>query len=389
MIHATPSSARRDEIIALYHVRSENMAKAADAIVIGQSIGNPNIRLASETNEMWDRFGCTLREIRPTGENSAQVEISYPIGNITPSSLTHLLTTVMGGQMDIDLIAQCRLLDLSFPSAFLAQYSGPNHGVEGIRAFTGAKGRPLIGGIVKPKIGLTPKMLADICKQMADGGVDFIKEDELLGVIDICPFEERVEKVMRALEGYKIIYAPAVNSPLKDLPGIVTILKAKGCKAFHYNVWGGLDVFKYLSEISGLFSFYQKSGDRVITTGDYSIDFSLWSKLARLAGADFIHAGMMGGYLNESEAVMKDRIKGLLGPMGQLKGTMASLSCGATPGMVEYLQEYLGTDIMISSGGCLHGHPEGTRAGAKAFRDAAERRSSPEYEAAVAKWGKL
>jgi ribulose-bisphosphate carboxylase large chain len=379
----------RDEVIARYHLRSKSMEKAAEAIAIGQSIGNPNVRLASETNEMWERFGCAVREIRPTGQDIAEVDIGYPVGNLTPSSLTHLLTTVMGGQMDIDIIVECRLIDLFLPPSIVAQYRGPSHGVAGIRAFTGAYDRPLIGGIVKPKTGLTPQMLADVCRQMADGGVDFIKEDEILGVIDICPLEERVEKVMRALEGYRTIFAPAINSPIQELPRIASMLKAKGCKAFHYNVWGGFDAFKYLSDISGLFSFYQKSGDRVMTVGDYSVDFTVWCKLARLAGADFIHAGMMGGYLNESEATLKARIGNLLGPMGNLKSTLASLSCGAAPGMVEHLRERLGPDIMISSGGNLHGHPSGTRAGAKAFRDAAERRSSPEYAAAVAKWGKV
>jgi ribulose-bisphosphate carboxylase large chain len=48
----------------------------------------------------------------------------------------------------------------------------------------------------------------------------------------------------------------------------------------------------------------------------------------------------------------------------------------------------LGKDIMISAGGFLHGHPGGTRAGAKAFRDAAEKRQSAELDAAVAKWGR-
>jgi len=43
---------------------------------------------------------------------------------------------------------------------------------------------------------------------------------------------------------------------------------------------------------------------------------------------------------------------------------------------------------MVSSGGCLHGHPMGTRAGAKAFRDAAERRNSAELDAAIAAWGR-
>jgi ribulose 1,5-bisphosphate carboxylase large subunit-like protein len=223
---------------------------------------------------------------------------------------------------------------------------------------------------------------------MADGGIDFIKEDEILGLIEICPFEQRIEKVMRALSGYKVIFAPALNAPISQLADNIATLKSYGCPAFHYNVWGGLDAFKYLTDMSdGLFAFYQKSGDKVITSGAFSIDFTVWCKLVRLAGADFIHAGMMGGYLDEDKDTMTRRMEALRGEMGALHSVMPSLSCGATPGMVQYLARQLGDGIMVSAGGCLHGHPMGTYAGAKAFRDAAEGRDSPELAAAIAKWG--
>lgn len=383
-------SHRSDDIVAQYAVRSADIGRAAEAISIGQSIGNPNVRLAGETTEMWDTFGCVVREIRPQGQGVALVEIGFPVGNMTPSSLTHLLTSIMGGQMDIDIIAECRLIDLRLPDRILAQYTGPRNGIAGIRKHLGAYERPLVGGIVKPKTGLTPEQLADNCWKMADGGIDFIKEDEILGLIEICPFEERVAKVMKALRGYKVIFAPAVNAPIHQLADHIAVLKRHGCPAFHYNVWGGLDAFQYLTGLSGgLFAFYQKSGDKVMTSGGFSIDFTVWCQLVRLAGADFIHAGMMGGYLDEGKATMTRRMEVLRDEMAGLNSVMPSLSCGATPGMVEYLAKQLGQEIMVSAGGCLHGHPMGTYAGAKAFRDAAEGRDSPELATAIATWGKL
>ena len=38
--------------IAKYYVKSNDMLKAAEGIAIGQSIGNPNVRLDSETVEL-------------------------------------------------------------------------------------------------------------------------------------------------------------------------------------------------------------------------------------------------------------------------------------------------------------------------------------------------
>ena len=47
---------------------------------------------------------------------------------------------------------------------------------------------------------------------MADGGVDFIKEDEVLGDPQWCPLTERVPLVATALSGYRTIYAPCVTA---------------------------------------------------------------------------------------------------------------------------------------------------------------------------------
>jgi ribulose-bisphosphate carboxylase large chain len=52
--------------------------------------------------------------------------------------------------------------------------------LSGFRKLTGQYNKPLFGSIVKPKIGITPEVLLEMVKQMVDGGVDFIKEDEIM-----------------------------------------------------------------------------------------------------------------------------------------------------------------------------------------------------------------
>lgn len=380
---------RSDDIVATYEIRSGNLEKAAEAIAIGQSIGNPNVRLENETDEMWALYGAEIRELTPTGDRAARVKIGYPARNFTHGSLTHILMCLQGGQLDIDLIEACRLVDIDLPEGIVRQYAGPSRGVEGIREHLSVYNRPLIGGIVKPKTGLTVKQLADMCQEMADGGVDFIKEDEILGEIDICPLEERVEAAMKALEPYKVVFCPCITAPVHRLDQAFAAVKRAGSSGYHYNIWAGLDAFQYAVRLAeGLFGHYQKSGDRAITEGLFSVDFTVWCKLVRLAGPDFIHVGMVGGYLNEPVDVMTERLRVLQGDFYGLKGLMPSLSCGATPGMVEGLRNTFGNDIMVSAGGAMHGHPLGSRAGAKAFRDAAEGRESRELSIALDKWGR-
>ena len=50
-----------------------------------------------------------------------------------------------------------RLLDLEFPDSLTKEFSGPQFGIKGTRQLTGVYGRPIIGTIVKPSVGLTPR----------------------------------------------------------------------------------------------------------------------------------------------------------------------------------------------------------------------------------------
>ena len=111
-------------------------------------------------------------------------------------------------------------------------------------------------------------------------------------------------------------------------------------------------------------------------------------KLIRLTGADFTHAGMLGGYLDETKEVLEERFHALMGDTNNLQGTIPSLSCGATPTHVPLIRKHLGNDVMVSSGGAIHAFEDGVTAGAKAFKDAALGNfETSEYKIAVEKYG--
>ena len=366
-----------DKVKAVFRVKSNDAGKAADAIAIGQSIGNPTQRSKHENDELWRDWAATVEKITPLINDHYRVEIHFPDRIFTPGSLTHLLTVIMGGQVDIDLIAECQLESLSLPETITKEYPGPRYGISGLRKMLGVYDRPFIGGIVKPKTGITPQKLADICKEMADGGVDFIKEDEILGIIPTCSLKKRVEAVCRSLEPYSVIYAPCISHPAGQLEKALKEIESIGANGFHFNFWGGIDLYRHLASIADLVAFYQKSGDRVMTTGGYAIDFDVWCQFIRMAGADITHAGMLGGYLDAGKDEMTLRMNALCNPNDGKKATLPSLSCGATPEMVAGIVDALGYDLMISAGGSIHGHAQGSRAGAYAFRKAAEALSAP------------
>ena len=57
------------------------------------------------------------------------------------------------------------------------------------------------------------------------------------------------------------------------------------------------------------------------------------------------------------------------------------------PGLVDALRKSIGNDWMANCGGAIHGHPDGTFAGACAMRQAIDGTHGEEYEAAIKKWG--
>ena len=395
--------------IAKYYLKSNDMLKAAEGIAIGQSIGNPNVRLDSETAELLENHLSVILDHPENLKNKkeGEVRIAFPIKNfdLERDGITQLTCALMGGQMDIEVILGCRLIDVELPEIFLKNFKGPKIGMDEIKKRTNCENRPLLGGIVKPKTGLDISTLKEVCAKMVRGGVDFIKEDEILGNPSCCPFEERVKIVNDVVQNEaaklnkEVFYAPCVNSDLPYLLHRIEFLVKNNVKAYHLNIWSGLQMYKYLRSYDfDIAMHYQKSGDRVLTDKNnaYSISWTVLLKLARISGADFIHAGMWGGYLSDTKNDLSEWMSILTSThdLG-FKKTVPSLSCGSHPGLVDSTVKNFGKEVMMSLGGSLHGHPGGTIAGAKAMRQAfdlneQEKKDTSEfkeYNEAVEKWG--
>jgi ribulose-bisphosphate carboxylase large chain len=376
-------------LIVDYYLESEiSLQDAAWAVAVGQSIGNPNVRNGWETKRLVDEHAALILGSKKELEKKKKgtVKIAFPIANINlkEDGVSQLLTQVMGGQLDIDSIKKCSVEDIEFPKNF--KFFKPKFGVAGIREFTGVYDKPLLGGIIKPKVGLNSKQLLKIVKEMVEGGVNFIKEDEIMANPDCCPLEERVSLITEYLKDKKVIYAVCVNG---DYPYVIDRVKRVyelGGNAVHINFWSGLGIYKAVRELDlPLFLFFQKSGDKILTNEqhDFHIKWRVVCKLAGLMGVDMIHAGMWGGYLS-SEIV---KLKEVMDELSKF-GVLPSLSCGMQPGLVKAVNRRFGVDYLANVGGAIHGHPQGTKAGVIAMRQAIDGVNGEEYRQAIKKWGK-
>ena len=373
-----------------YFLRSTvSLFDAAENVAIGQSVGNPKVRNGWETPELWEKAGCRIEGdtnwMKTVKEG--EVTIAFPCVNIdfVGDGVSQLLCQTMGGQLDIDTIRDCHLLDLELPEEVEKKYFlGPKFGIEGIRKFTGATDKPLLGGIVKPKVGLNSATLLEVVKQMVEGGVNFIKEDEIMANPSSCPLEERVPLICNYLKGKNVVYCFCINGDADVVLERAKYVAAQGGNGIHVNFWSGLGIYKRLRELDlPLFIHYQKSGISILTDkrNPFHIEWTVVCKLAGLCGVDFIHAGMIGGYSDNGKDEMLDVLKVL-----HKYRVMPALSCGMHPGLVEAIRTEIGIDWMANCGGAIHGHPQGTFAGAKAMRQSIDRTGGAEYESALTKW---
>ena len=381
-----------DYVEATYYLKSATTLKdAAWDIAIGQSVGNPNIRNDWETDDLFLKHSCVVLDDENVLSQKSEgfVRIGFPVVNTDWSGdgITQLLVQLMGGQLDIDRILVCQLRSLNIPARVKACFLPPKFGIEGIRAFTGVGAdKPLLGAIIKPKIGLNVTQLLEMVKCLVESGVNFIKEDEIMSNPSCCDLETRVPVISEYIKNKKVVYAFCINADGDEAVRRAKRIHELGGNAIHLNFWAGFGTYRAIRKLDlPLFVHFQKSGDKILTKKehDFHIDWNVFCQLAVLCGVDFIHAGMWGGYSNDDEADLVQCMRTL--HEGQV---MPALSCGMHPGLVQAIKRRLGANFMANCGGAIHGHPGGTRAGASAMFQAINgNTSAPEYVVAIEKWG--
>lgn len=360
-----------------YYLEAETSVKdAAWSLAIGQSIGNPEKRSVWETDEIFENHSCIIldSEKRLSTITSGTVKIAFPLANINleEDGISQILCHIAGGQVDILEVRKCHILDISLPEEVEAKFRLlPAFGISKWRKFNGVIDKPFFGGIVKPKVGMTPDVLLNVVKEMVAGGVNFIKEDELLGNPSHCTLEDRVPLISNWLNknAPEVIYCFCINGDAPYALKRAKFVAENGGKGVHINVWSGLGIYRAIrKENPNLWIHFQKSGDRFFTDprSPYYIHWAVICKIAGWSGVDSIHAGMIGGYMNQDEEELFQAINTLWE-----YDVVPALSCGMHPGLVQKINSKLGSkDWLANVGGALHGHPQGTRAGGRAMIEA-------------------
>lgn len=331
--------------------------------------------------------------------------VAFPWRNFT-DNIPLLLSSVIG---NISAMTNLKLLDLEFPESYCAQFQGPKFGLQGVREILGIRDRPILNNMIKPCTGMSPEVGANLLYEAAVGGVDWVKDDELIaGSPPFSPLEERARAYMDAArradaeKGEKTLYT--IN--ITDEPGRLreNALRAidAGANALMVNVFAtGFSACRVLAEdprVNVPIMAHTCCVGAVSSAPAAGMSSSIGAKLARLCGADiylnYVPSVKFGGIHEKFLRIVQTCIS----PFHHLKPVLVHVGGGVTPGSVPYLMETAGPDIAIGSGGGIHGHPMGPRAGAMAMRQAIDAsmravplqeaaKSFPELQAALDTWG--
>lgn len=385
----------RPEVVATYLVESYLPLEQAAETIAGEQSTGTFVAVARETAELRARFAARvldIEELPPTGNadlpgvirppgarrRSARVRIAFGLDNFGPS-LPNLLAAVAGNLFELRQLAGIRLLDLDLPAAFAERYPGPQYGVTGTRALLDRPDGVLLGTIVKPSIGLPVEELRVVVRELAEAGIDFIKDDELMGNPPHSPLADRVAVVTEELDrvagrtGRRPMYAFNITDDLGRLAANHDLVRDAGgtCVMVCVNMVG-LAGLAWLRERCELPIHGHRAMTGVYTRApQLGIDFVAWSKLARLAGADHLHTNGLSNKFYETDDEVLRSIEAVRRPLFDGYETLPVLSSGQWAGLAPETYQRTGTtDLLVLAGGGIHGHPDGAGAGVAAMRTA-------------------
>jgi ribulose-bisphosphate carboxylase large chain len=385
-----------ERIRAVYRIETPlPVEQAAEALAGEQSTGT-FVRVPGETDELRERFAARVERVTPLetvaepslpgavratdGYHRAEIELSFPLEN-TGTNLPTVLSTVAGNLFELRELSGVKLVALELPDAFAKAYPGPQFGVDGTRALTGVYGKPIIGTIVKPSVGLTPAQTAALVAQLADAGIDFVKDDELMANPPHSPLKERVDAVMRVVNahadrtGKKVMVAFNITDDLDAMRRHHDVVAQAGgtCVMVSLNSVGLVGVAHLRRGASLPIHGHRNGWGMWSRSPVLGIEFPVYQTFWRLAGVDQIHVNALGNKFWEPDDSVVRSIRACLTPLFGGDSVMPVVSSGQWGGQAPETYRRTGTvDLMYLAGGGIMAHPGGPAAGVEAIRQAWE-----------------
>lgn len=326
--------------------------------------------------------------------NGKFVKIAYPIDLWEGGNAPQLLSGIAGNIFGMKALKNLRLVDASLPERYISSFNGPNYGIEGIRSILKVKERPITGAVPKPKIGFSSKEHADVAYETWIGGFDLVKDDENLTSTSFNRFEDRVMLMTKKRDkaeketGEQKDALLNITGETKEMIRKARLLHDHGWRFAMIDVvtCGTASVQTMREECRDLglaIHAHRAMHAAFDRNPKHGISMYFLAKLMRLIGVDEIHSGTAIGKLVGSKkevtaianVLRESRIPedhNLSQDWGSIKPALPVSSGGLHPGLIPHVMNILGNECTLLVSGGIHGHPKGTRAGARAVIQAIE-----------------
>ena len=393
-------------VICDYRVTTEmKMEKAAEAIAAEQSTGTwTGISTLSE--DIFEKYGGRVLKI--SGDS---IRLAYPVEDfsVEVGAVPQILSVIAGNLFGLESIGKVRVEDVYFPKCMLREFKGPKFGIEGIRKALDRPGKPLVGTIVKPKIGLPPKAFADYVYEAGKGGLTNSKDDETLVDQTFCPIEDRTVAVAEALdklesEGHKMMHAINVSTSGHKILELADKVQSWGARELMVDVITcGFAAVQALAEDPSIkvpIHVHRTMHGAMTRDPLHGVSMLPITKLVRMCGGDALHIGTLGvGKMSGTKGDHSNLDACLDDITVPYKTVMPVCSGGVYPGIVGAIVKESGMDVQIQAGGGVAGHPGGVRIGAMAMSRAVDAaylgqdveeyaKDHIELKQALEKWGR-
>src|SRR5512136_18368 len=407
-----------DEIICLYSFEPD------EGISNEEAAG----RIASESSTgTWTTLHTLPPRMKDLQATAFEIEegyvrIAYPLALWEEGNAVQLLSGIAGNIFGMKALKNLRLIDATLPSAYMRYFKGPHFGNDGIRKMMKVHGRPLTGAVPKPKIGFSAKQHAKIGYETWMGGFDFVKDDENLTSTPFNRFDDRVKKLAKLRDKAEKETGEKKSAFLNISADTETMKKRADLLAEYGWNYAMIDVVvagtasvmtmrDYCSDLGLAIHAHRAMHATFDRNRKHGITMQFLAKLMRLIGVSQIHSGTAVGKLTGSKKestvladVLREKktapVEGMLlaQDWGRIKSAFPVSSGGLHPGLVHDVMNIYGTEMVLLVSGGIHGHPKGTRAGAKATMQAIEAwqegmsledkaKKSKELKEALGKWG--
>ncbi len=403
----------------VYPAKGFNLKEAASMVAGESSVGT-----WTDVKTMNKEIGKVLSpKVFSVSAKKHRIKIAYPIELFELGNVPNIFSSVGGNVYGMKSVDGLFWEDVDIPEKMLKSFKGPQFGIPGVRNYLRVYNRPLVGTIVKPKVGLTSEQHADVAYYSWLGGCDVVKDDENLGSQSFNNFYKRIKLTLNAMRkaeketGERKVYLANCTAETEEMKKRIKFVESNGGNYVMLDIltlgWAALQTARNFTKLP---IHAHRAGhamfDRIENKDKkgFGMSMEVIAQFARMVGVDTLHIGTAYGKMSGSkdevlhiEEEMERRFtKETKNYLNQkwynIKPVFGVASGGVYPGIVPEIMGFMGKDIVLQAGGGIHGHPFGTEAGARAMRQAVDAtlkkislkkyaKTHVELEEALEKWG--